>query len=81
MAWRVTPTTDLGKPLDLLLHLPSEEKEEEEGLSAGVGRGGADREETRERRGEKEDRLLPKSVTAFSSQMRLSLGFGITNIY
>ena len=30
VAWRVTPTADLGKPLDLLLHLPSEEEEEED---------------------------------------------------
>ena len=37
MAWRVTPTTDLGKPLDLLLHPPSE-KEEEGRLGGRRGR-------------------------------------------
>ena len=39
MAWRVTPTTDLGKPLDLLLHPPSE-KEEEGRLGGRRGRPG-----------------------------------------
>ena len=69
MAWRVTPTTDLGKPLDLLLYLPSEEEEEDLGAGAGVGRGGGEREETRREEERREDRLLPKSVTAFYSQM------------
>ena len=71
VAWRVTPTTDLGKPLDLLLHLPSEggRRGEEEGPCHAPGSA----EETKSRlgRGEvgREDRLLPKSVTAFYSRM------------
>ena len=66
----MTPTTDLRKPLDLLLHLPSEEEEEEGLLGAGVDEEEEEEGETESERGEerREDRL-PKSVTAFYSQM------------
>ena len=66
MAWRVTPTTDLGKPLDLLLHPPSEKEEEEGRLGGRRGRPG----KKKLGRGEEEaNRRQAKSVTAFYSRM------------
>ena len=64
VAWRVTPTTDLGKPLDLLLHPPSGKEEGRLG-----GRRGLPGKKKLGRGEEEANRRQAKSVTAFYSRM------------
>ena len=58
VAWRVTPTTDLGKPLDLLLHPPSEKEEKRAWAGAGVVRGRRNLGEERRRIEDRRSRSL-----------------------